>query len=408
MKKIKALFVVMLLLAGCQSAVSTPYTLNVNEESNQYEYTISGDEETYTLSIPTIDTNQEEVQEVTGPIYSLNPRVTNESGRGLTNSTFYKNDDVDTNTKDRVYNYAQYGYGFWVLNDAGQQKAQSNAQLSESDYEVVYGDFYHDSSINNEDYIKYYIATQELIWETIVNPDTDAPYQIEFVDIDTAEVKEEILSTQQEYSKTPFFNGSIMNISNERLSQGEPFELEDQHNVLNRFEIQASENIELLESEESNKLRFNISEVDRNTRISFIPQFKIDKEFSEVFSSQDNVSYLSIGQERALSMASNLFIESTSQTNTINLVISTYDIDTKTEIFGSQYHVSTGPEFLSPVETTVSEEDYPALAENLAPGTYYIQQIVAPEGYVLNQEVETITIGGGIQETVHPFYNVKQ
>lgn len=408
MKKIKALFVVMLLLAGCQSAVSTPYTLNVNEESNQYEYTISGDEETYTLSIPTIDTNQEEVQEVTGPIYSLNPRVTNESGRGLTNSTFYKNDDVDTNTKDRVYNYAQYGYGFWVLNDAGQQKAQSNAQLSESDYEVVYGDFYHDSSINNEDYIKYYIATQELIWETIVNPDTDAPYQIEFVDIDTAEVKEEILSTQQEYSKTPFFNGSIMNISNERLSQGEPFELEDQHNVLNRFEIQASENIELLESEESNKLRFNISEVDRNTRISFIPQFKIDKEFSEVYSSQDNVSYLSIGQERALSMASNLFIESTSQTNTINLVISTYDIDTKTEIFGSQYHISTGPEFLSPVETTVSEEDYPALAENLAPGTYYIQQIVAPEGYVLNQEVETITIGGGIQETVHPFYNVKQ
>lgn len=408
MKKTKALFVVMLLLAGCQSAVSTPYTLNVNEESNQYEYTISGDEETYTLSIPTIDTNQEEVQEVTGPIYSLNPRVTNESGRGLTNSTFYKNDDVDTNTKDRVYNYAQYGYGFWVLNDAGQQKAQSNAQLSESDYEVVYGDFYHDSSINNEDYIKYYIATQELIWETIVNPDTDAPYQIEFVDIDTAEVKEEILSTQQEYSKTPFFNGSIMNISNERLSQGEPFELEDQHNVLNRFEIQASENIELLESEESNKLRFNISEVDRNTRISFIPQFKIDKEFSEVFSSQDNVSYLSIGQERALSMASNLFIESTSQTNTINLVISTYDIDTKTEIFGSQYHVSTGPEFLSPVETTVSEEGYPALAENLAPGTYYIQQIVAPEGYVLNQEVETITIGGGIQETVYPFYNVKQ
>lgn len=408
MKKIKALFVVMLLLAGCQSAVSTPYTLNVNEESNQYEYTISGDEETYTLSIPTIDTNQEEVQEVTGPIYSLNPRVTNESGRGLTNSTFYKNDDVDTNTKDRVYNYAQYGYGFWVLNDAGQQKAQSNAQLSESDYEVVYGDFYHDSNINNEDYIKYYIATQELIWETIVNPDTDAPYQIEFVDIDTAEVKEEILSTQQEYSKTPFFNGSIMNISNERLSQGEPFELEDQHNVLNRFEIQASENIELLESEESNKLRFNISEVDRNTRISFIPQFKIDKEFSEVFSSQDNVSYLSIGQERALSMASNLFIESTSQTNTINLVISTYDIDTKTEIFGSQYHVSTGPEFLSPVETTVSEEGYPALAENLAPGTYYVQQIVAPEGYVLNQEVETITIGGGIQETVHPFYNIKQ
>ena len=408
MKKIKALFVVMLLLAGCQSAVSTPYTLNVNEESNQYEYTISGDDETYTLSIPTIDTNQEEVQEVTGPIYSLNPRVTNESGRGLTNSTFYKNDDVDTNTKDRVYNYAQYGYGFWVLNDAGQQKAQSNAQLSESDYEVVYGDFYHDSSINNEDYIKYYIATQELIWETIVNPDTDAPYQIEFVDIDTAEVKEEILSTQQEYSKTPFFNGSIMNISNERLSQDEPFELEDQHNVLNRFEIQASENIELLESEESNKLRFNISEVDRNTRISFIPQFKNDKEFSEVFSSQDNVSYLSIGQERALSMASNLFIESTSQTNTINLVISTYDIDTKTEIFGSQYHVSTGPEFLSPVETTVSEEGYPALAENLAPGTYYVQQIVAPEGYVLNQEVETITIGGGIQETVHPFYNVKQ
>lgn len=408
MKKIKALLVVMLLLVGCQSAVSTPYILNVNEESNQYEYTISGDEKTYTLSIPTIDTNQEEVQAVTGPIYSLNPRVTNESGRGLTNSTFYKNDDVDTNTKDRVYNYAQYGYGFWVLNDAGQQKAQSNTQLSESDYEVLYGDFYHDTTINNEDYIKYYIATQELIWETIVNPDTDTPYQIEFVDIDTTDIKQEILNTQQEYSKTPFFNGSIMNISDERLSQGEPFELEDQHNVLNRFEIQATENIEVLDSEESNKLRFNISEVDRNTRISFVPQFKIDKEYSEVFSSQDNVSYLSIGQERALSMVSNLFIESTSQTNTINLVISTYDIDTKTEIFGAQYHVSTGPEFLSPVETTISQEGYPALAENLAPGTYYIQQLVAPEGYVLNQEVETITIGGGIQEMVHPFYNVKQ
>lgn len=407
MKKLTILLIALLTLTSCFGSEDTPYSLRKDDSFSTYQYKISSQEEPLTLTIPLLKSNDEEVTPSTMPIYSLNPIVEYKDGRGLNNSTFYKSDDVDTFTKDRIYNFAYYGFGFWYLNDSGVSKSESGSLLNKNDYALLFGDFYHNTDFNNQDYIKYYLATQELIWETIVNPETGNPYQVEFIDVDINKEKQQILDAQAEYGKVPFFNGSVINVSAEDLASPEPYQLTDTNGVLSRYTIRTSEDVELLPHEDPNVLTFNLKGVDRNTKIDFIPQFKINQEFSQVYSSNDNVSYVSIGQERATNMISNLHFEKQTAANSINLVITTYDDDTKVEIYGAQYQVSTGPEFLTPSTTTVAEEGLPALLENLVPGTYYIQQIVAPEGYALNQQVEEISISGGIMEMTYPVYNKK-
>lgn len=407
MKKTIVSLITLLLLTACGSSDSTPYQLKTDEAYTTYTYTIDDKETEYTLTIPLLEAKDDQVQLSHQPIYSLNPKVEFKAGRGLTQSTFYKNDDVDTFTKDRLYNYAYYGFGFWYLNASGLKKVETNALLNKNDYEVLYGDFYHENDFNNQDYIKYYLATQELIWESMTNEETGEPYKIQFQDIDVTNEKSQILETQKEYSKTPFFNGSVINVSDEQLAAKENYELEDANAVLGRYQIEASKDIELLTSDKPNTLSFKLNDVSRNTKIKFIPQFKIKDEISQVYSSNDGISYLSIGQERANNMVAALHFEKTTNENSINLAITTYDDETKVEIFGAQYQISTGPDFLTPIESTVSENGVPALIEKLAPGTYYIQQIVAPEGYALNQQVEEIKISNSIQEMTYPVYNQK-
>jgi hypothetical protein len=177
---------------------------------------------------------------------------------------------------------------------------------------------------------------------------------------------------------------------------------------LSRFDIVASDGIDILKSDNPNVLSFNIRNITRNSKIDFISPFKIKQEISQVYSSNDNVSYLSIGQYRSTVLSNSLYLEKENLSDGITLAIRTYDEDSKIEIYGAQYHVSTGPEFLEPSTTTVSTDEFPALLENLVPGTYYVQQIVAPEGYALNQEVEEISIKSGIIEMIYPFYNIKK
>lgn len=405
MKKLILLIAAIFLLASCQTEDPTPHKLSIDKDKTSYQYKVSGVEDEFTLYIPQLKTEDEEQAE---PIYSLNPLIENKDGRKLTNSTFYKNDDVDTFTKDRVYNFARFGFGFWVLNDSGKTKQQANTPMTKDDYTLLFGDYYHQNDLDNQDFIKYYLATQELIWESITNPETGKTFQVDFTDIDVSEEKAQIREAQKEYGEGPFFGGTVMNVSQERLDEGTPFNLTDSHGVLDRFEIKATSDVEILESQEPNVLSFNLTGVSRNTKIEFVSPFKIKQEISQVYSSKDNVSYLTIGQDRSLVTTTSLHIEQETKSNTINLAIKTYDIETKLEIYGAQYHVSTGPEFLDPITTTVSEEGLPALLENLATGTYYIQQIQAPEGYALNQEVETISIKSGVQETTYPFYNTKK
>lgn len=401
--------VTLILLSSCQSAPNTPYLLKTDESLATYQYTIGSEEDPLTLTVPLLEKKDSAEPLNNSPLYSLNPLVENKAGRGLTDSTFYKNDEVDTYTKDRAYNFARYGFGFWVLNDSGKAKSSQGTLLTKTDYALLFGDFYHDNDFNNSDYVKYYIATQELIWESMVNPETGNPFVIEFTDIDISNEKQQILNAIEEYGKTPFFNGSVINVTNDKLESGEPYELKDTHGVLPRYKVEATDDIELLDSEDPNTLRFNLKDVSRTTKISFIPEFQIKQEFSQVYSSSDNVSYLSIGQERALNTVSSLHFEKVQPTNSLTLVITTHDIDNKeVQLYGAQYQVSTGPEFLDPKASTVSSEELPSLFENLAPGTYYIQQTKAPEGYILNQEVEEVSIAGGIQEFTYPVYNQKK
>lgn len=408
MKKLLLLLISLLVLTSCQGKISSPHTIETQEDSTGYIYTISGDEKEYILRIPTLKSTDEQLSSVIGPVYSLNPKTENKNNLAVSQSTFYKNDDVDTYTKDRVYNTAYYGHGFWVLNDSGNTKVNNQNLLNKNDYTLLFGDYYHNTDFNNLDYINYYLATQELIWESITNPATGSNFQIEFKDLDLSFEKTKITEAQNDYSRSPFFGGSVINVDDERLAANQPFELTDQNGILNRFEVKATNGIEILPSQEPNKLNFTIKEVTRNSKINFLFPYKIKQEISYVYSSDENISYLSIGQDRSIALSSSLYIEHENLNNGITLAVRTYDEDSKLEIFGAQYNVSTGPEFLEPSTTTVSDENIPALLDNLVPGTYYVQQTQAPEGYALNQEVETITIKSGILEMTYPFYNIKK
>lgn len=402
MKKIIPLLAILLVISGCTQSINSDHSVVSDHQQTAYQYTIGNDEKLYTLYIPHLQSQDEVTQSMTPVIYSLNPLVENKENAPAEQSTFFKNDNVNTLIKDAIYKTALYGYGFWDLNEQGINKEANNEKLTAADYNVVYGDVYHpETEINNDNYVNYYLATQELIWEKLINPDTNLPYNINFVDIDVSKEKETILSNISEYEKTPFFGGSVINTNAERIK--EPFSLVDQFGVLSRFNIVSSDNITINPTQEDNQLNFTVSTLKRDTKIQFIPKFKILNDISKVYSTKDG-SYLSIGQERAHNLVSNLYIEEETAENTINLIIKTVDIDSKQEIFGAEYILSTGPEFLDPTTSNTVDNTY-AIFEKIPVGTYYLQQTKAPEGYILNQEVEVIRVTSGIAEFSYPVYN---
>lgn len=406
MKKILLLWcALMLVLVSCQTKKEYPAQLAFEKDQTTYKYSVNGDtKKTYELKIPTIMDKEGKVLPI---VYSLNPIIENKNELGLTPATLYKEDDIDVKFKNTIYLYALYGFGFWRLNASGNEKVANNLPLTVSDYEILHGDVFHNSEINNQDYVYYYLAAQELIWEMIVDLNTSEPFGIEFEGVDLKPFKQEILDRLVDANETPYFNGTVYNLSSEEIAAQSTISLADEKQVLNRFEVSASEGIEIVSVEE-NVLSFKVNQLSSNSKISFIPRFKMAEPISKIYSSDENISYLVIGADYLQNNVSALHIESVTNSQTLKLLISTYDSDTKQEIFGGQFEISTGPDFLNPIKSTLSNENVKASISDLSPGTYYIQQVVAPEGYELNSTVEKITIEAGITEKDVPFLNKVQ
>ncbi len=113
--------------------------------------------------------------------------------------------------------------------------------------------------------MKYYLATQELIWRKIANRDV---YWIEGTDKDGPRInidneKNTIIELVNEHTKVPSFDNKTIN-----LSLGENKIIEDTNYVLNNYEIYSSDISDV--KIDDNKLVINITKPKKNAEVRLI------------------------------------------------------------------------------------------------------------------------------------------
>ena len=404
MKKNILLCLAILLLISCQQK-SYDAHVYVAPESKQYTYFVNGDTtKKHRLVIPTISETKKE-KTTYSLVYSLNPLIENQNNLGLSGSTLYREDNLDLDFKNKIYDYALFGYGYWQLNDQGIAKQSQHLVLDETtDYALLQGDLFNSTSVDNKKFDQYYLATQSLIWESIVDPKTKQNYKIEFENIDLTDIKNTIQKNIEAANVLPNFGGSVYNVSQAQLDNQETISLTDQNQVLSNFDIAHDENIHIVSSS-NNKLDFVIKSLSNHSEISFVPRFKLLTTISQIFSSDKDVSYLVIGGDRYNRNVSKLQLEAANAQTNSTLVITTYNSDTKEVIVGAQYELSASADFSNPIQSSVSQINKPAQFNDLSVGTYYVRQIKAPDGYNLNSNVEIYKIEANTQEKEVPFLN---
>ena len=114
---------------------------------------------------------------------------------------------------------------------------------------------YYGYEYTNHQTPKFYIATQELIWQKLKNVEiyfTTGPNGSGTI-IDTSKEKQEILDLISKHEKTPSFANSIIT-----KKKGETLVLEDQNKVLNDFSLSESKFHKV--NKEDNKLNITFSD----------------------------------------------------------------------------------------------------------------------------------------------------
>ena len=138
--------------------------------------------------------------------------------------------DVRISTHDYIiYDFNRSGYG---------EDAKQKMEL------IAYYGYKYD----NHDDLKYYIATQDLIWR--LSPDEDIRWTTggEYgEEIDISKEKEEILNLISKHNVLPEFNDSI-----NEVYVNEKIELIDNNNVLSNYDIEYSDDLEVIKAD--NKL----------------------------------------------------------------------------------------------------------------------------------------------------------
>lgn len=83
-----------------------------------------------------------------------------------------------------------------------------------------------------------------------------------------------------------------------------------------------------------------------------------------------------------------------------------YDIKTNEQLQGAIFAIYSDENFESLITEVTSLADAPAILDNLTDGIYYIKQIKAPDGYLLDAQPQTVELSQGKTQNVY-FYNTK-
>lgn len=408
-KHILTLLILVFTLTSCnlfQPKENTNSTATFDEEAVTYKYSIAEDEKEYVLSIPVISLDEQEELEFTN-IYSLNPLQQPEGSIGLVSSNLYQNDGIALEVKDLLYDIARYGFGFYQLTAQGAEKLADLGNvldLQEEDFTYYHGDIYQPLNHDDPQEVKWYLATQLLIWEQLLNPETEEAFDIQF-EIDVSQEKAEIQYLLDHASDLePDFGGSIQTLNDKDIDEEKIFSFTDSNQTLHNYSLHVEPGIDLISNEEYT-LETRVTKEAESLEITFAPLYELPNQDSYYFSSVKNYGYFSIGNDRMAQRLKKLTFKLYNPIANIKLHINTSDVTNNTvHLAGAKYQISQDIDFKYATDSTESTASEFARFENLSPGNYYLRQVQAPEGYVLNQEEpQQINIEAGISEKTIPF-----
>ncbi len=254
---------------------------------------------------------------------------------------------------------------------------------------------YYGYKYDNHNDIKYYIATQDLIWR--LSPDEEIKWTKggEYgEEIDVSKEKNEILSLINKHNVLPEFNDSITNIK-----VNEKKEFIDANDVLRNYDIEYSSEIEVIK--DNNKLIVTPKKQGEYT-IDFIHKKNYD---SGTFL-YDNFSTLT--QSMAIFGAPNIINGSMKIiSDKVDVNIYKKDLDTKELIKDKGIKIKIKDLNTNKYVTDILEFDDGKINISLKEGKYKIEEIKTVNPYLINDGLEFTITKDDVSKEID-FFNKKQ
>lgn len=241
--------------------------------------------------------------------------------------------------------------------------------------------------------IKYYMAAQELIWEYITGVDVkwsnDLSSKTE-INIEEFKAKITTLINNEEENRLEFNN------EGQAYKVGEEIILEEKNNLLNEYEVVSTNESQI--NIEDNKLKIKLGNKIGNEIIEF--------KRKQYYSYESKLYYYDTSKK----LISNGNYTIDTETLTVNIEGATLDVEVKelyqgfeiysceTTFEGSIYQLYD--EFDSLIGTYQTDNQGKFKVENLLLGTYYIKQIKASTGYIVNDEIKEVLINKSTNKIV--------
>ena len=307
--------------------------------------------------------------------------------------------DHVTLTKSEIENVWAYQYlngDMWIyvnlpfryINDKLVYCIEPAVQITTSDY-IIY-DFkrsgyneeakkrmelisYYGYKYDGHDDIKYYIATQDLIWRFYSSADIKWTKGGEYgEEIDISKEKNEILDLISKHNILPEFNDSI-----NEVKVNETKEFVDSNNVLNNYDIEYSGDIEVIK--EGNKLIITPRKLGEY-KINFVHK----KNYQDETLLYDNFSTLT---QSVAAFGSPSLINGSMIINANKIDVNIYkkDINTKDLILDSGNKIKIKNIDTNEYVTDVLEFKEGKLSLQLPIGNYIIEEISASKSYKINE-----------------------
>lgn len=240
----------------------------------------------------------------------------------------------------------------------------------------------------------YYMASQELIWETITGRDTywvtDNYYDAPRINIENE--KNEIINLVNNHYTTPSFDDTTIEVN-----MGDEITITDNNGVLSNYEIYSSSlsGVEI----NGNTLKVKSNNTSGENEIQFIKK-NFDNKVTLIYYNGENQKMASSGMLDPV--IANVTIKTTAGTITGN------KLDIKTgntpqgdaTLNGAKYGIYNSNNEL--IDTLVIGTNN--TSKTLPYGTYSIKELEASNGYTLSNNVETVTIDSNNQNPTVDLY----
>lgn len=230
---------------------------------------------------------------------------------------------------------------------------------------------------------KYYLATQELIWRYLglkeIYWTTKAEHQGERINVEAE--KNEIKRLMNGHYNKPSFHGQTYEVIS-----GVPFHLIDKNRVLHDYGVILP--VEHETEINGDKLTIYPKKIGDST-ISFL-RYPGSYQASFLYTKNNSQALGTFGLSSRIEANIHIRVKG------YQLTIHKKDADTDTNVpsgdaklEGAVYEISNGLDYLN---TMTTDKNGVATLKNIPAGTYKIKEIKAPEGYLLDKKVYTVTL----------------